>query len=123
VCVADPDQITQVFWNLARNGLEAMPEGGLLAVSVSARGPDVVLRVRDHGRGMRHEEQRQLFEPFQSRSPMGTGLGLAIVYRIVREHKGDIGIRSVPGQGTEVEVRLPRVPMREPALAAAGTPR
>jgi two-component system sensor histidine kinase PilS (NtrC family) len=123
VCVADPDQITQVFWNLARNGLEAMPEGGLLAVSVSARGPDVVLRVRDHGRGMRHEEQRQLFEPFQSRSPMGTGLGLAIVYRIVREHKGDIGLRSVPGQGTEVEVRLPRVPMREPALAAAGTPR
>jgi two-component system sensor histidine kinase PilS (NtrC family) len=123
VCVADPDQITQVFWNLARNGLEAMPEGGLLAVSVSARGPDVVLRVRDHGRGMRHEEQRQVFEPFQSRSPMGTGLGLAIVYRIVREHKGDIGIRSVPGQGTEVEVRLPRVPMREPALAAAGTPR
>jgi two-component system sensor histidine kinase PilS (NtrC family) len=119
LCVADPDQITQVFWNLARNGLEAMPDGGVLAVSLNARGPDVVLRVCDQGRGMGHEEQRQLFEPFQSRSAMGTGLGLAIVYRIVREHKGDIGIRSVPGQGTEVEVRLPRVPVREPALAAA----
>lgn len=123
VCVVDPDQITQVFWNLSRNGLEAMPDGGVLAVSLVARGPDVVLRVRDQGRGMGHEEQRQLFEPFQSRSPIGTGLGLAIVYRIVREHKGDIGIRSVPGQGTEVEVRLPRVPVREPALAAAGPPR
>jgi signal transduction histidine kinase len=53
---------------------------------------------------------------------MGTGLGLAIVYRIVREHKGDIGIRSVPGQGTEVEVRLPRVPVRQPELAAVGPP-
>jgi two-component system sensor histidine kinase PilS (NtrC family) len=122
ICVADPDQITQVFWNLARNGLEAMPDGGVLSVSLSTRGPDVVLRVCDQGRGMRHEEQRQIFEPFQSRSPMGTGLGLAIVYRIVREHKGDIGIRSVPGQGTEVEVRLPRVPVRQPRLAAVGQP-
>ena len=120
VCVAEPDQITQVFWNLARNGLEAMPDGGLLAVSLHTRGPDVVLRVCDEGRGMGHEEQRLVFEPFQSRSPMGTGLGLAIVYRIVREHNGDIAIHSVPGQGTEVEVRLPRVPVRQPALAAAG---
>jgi two-component system sensor histidine kinase PilS (NtrC family) len=120
ICVADPDQITQVFWNLARNGLEAMPDGGVLSVSLSTRGPDVLLRVCDQGRGMGHEEQRQIFEPFQTRSPMGTGLGLAIVYRIVREHKGDIGIRSVPGQGTEVEVRLPRVPVRHPRLAAAG---
>jgi two-component system sensor histidine kinase PilS (NtrC family) len=120
ICVADPGQITQVFWNLARNGLEAMPDGGVLSVTLSTRGPDVLLRVRDEGRGMGSEEQRQLFEPFQSRSPMGTGLGLAIVYRIVREHKGDIDIRSVPGQGTEVEVRLPRVTVRHPRLAAAG---
>jgi two-component system sensor histidine kinase PilS (NtrC family) len=122
ICVADPDQITQVFWNLARNGLEAMPDGGVLSVTVSTRGPDFVLRVCDQGRGMVHEEQRQVFEPFQSRSPMGTGLGLAIVYRIVREHKGDIGIRSVPGQGTEVEVRLPRVPVRPTRLMAVGQP-
>jgi two-component system sensor histidine kinase PilS (NtrC family) len=118
ICVADPDQITQVFWNLARNGLEAMPDGGVLSVVVSTRGPDLLLRVRDQGRGMGHEEQRHVFDPFQSRSPMGTGLGLAIVYRIVREHKGDIDIRSVPGQGTEVEVRLPRVTVRHPRLAA-----
>jgi two-component system sensor histidine kinase PilS (NtrC family) len=120
ICVADPDQITQVFWNLARNGLEAMPDGGLLSVVVSTRGPDLLLRVRDQGRGMGHEEQRHVFDPFQSRSAMGTGLGLAIVYRIVREHKGDIDIRSVPGQGTEVEVRLPRVTVRHPRVAAAG---
>jgi two-component system sensor histidine kinase PilS (NtrC family) len=120
ICVADPDQITQVFWNLARNGLEAMPDGGILGVSLATRGPDVVLRVCDQGRGMGHEEQGQLFQPFQSRSSMGTGLGLAIVYRIVREHNGDIGIRSVPGQGTEVEVRLPQVSVPHTPLAVAG---
>ena len=118
LCLADPDQITQVFWNLARNGLEAMPEGGELRISLRAEGDELLLAVRDQGRGMRGEEQRRLFEPFQSRSPMGTGLGLAIVYRIVREHRGDIAVRSVPRVGTEVEVRLPRLP--SPAGAAAG---
>jgi signal transduction histidine kinase len=120
VCLADPDQITQVFWNLARNGLEAMPDGGSLGVFLATRGPDVVLRVCDQGRGIGHDEQRQLFEPFKSRSSMGTGLGLAIVYRIVRAHNGDIGIRSVPGQGTEVEVRLPQVTVPDMPLAVAG---
>ena len=58
---------------------------------------------------MAREEQRRIFEPFHSGRRMGTGLGLAIVYRIVREHRGDITVRSSAGQGTEVEVRLPLV--------------
>ena len=115
VCLADPDQIKQVFWNLARNGLEAMPAGGVLQVRLSCRGDDLVLAVRDQGRGMRHDEQQRVFEPFHSETQMGTGLGLAIVYRIVREHRGDITIRSAPARGTEVEVRLPRVLVTVPA--------
>ena len=79
-----------------------------------------MLRVRDQGRGMGQDEQRRLFEPFQTRSSMGTGLGLAIVYRIVREHRGDITVRSVPRRGTEVEVRMPRVGV--PAAADDGAP-
>ena len=117
VCFANPDQITQVFWNLARNGLEAMPDGGVLDVRLRRVGTDVVFTVRDQGRGMAREEQRRIFEPFQSSSPMGTGLGLAIVYRIVREHGGDIRVRSAPTEGTEVEVRLPRVAVVEPVGA------
>jgi two-component system sensor histidine kinase PilS (NtrC family) len=109
VSLADPDQIKQVFWNLARNGLEAMPEGGQLNIRLAADGDDLVLSFRDQGRGMGREEQRRIFEPFQSGTPMGTGLGLAIVYRIVRDHRGDITVRSTPTQGTEVEVRLPLV--------------
>jgi two-component system sensor histidine kinase PilS (NtrC family) len=111
VCLADPDQIKQVFWNLARNGLEAMPEGGALRVRLRRMGEELIISLRDQGRGMGRDEQRRIFEPFQSRTPMGTGLGLAIVYRIVREHRGDITVRSVPAQGTEVEVRLPLVPV------------
>ncbi len=109
VCLADPDQIVQVFWNLARNALEAMPDGGRLDVSLSARGAEVVLTVRDEGRGIEAERQRRIFEPFRSPDASGGGLGLSIVYRIVREHGGDISVRSAAQRGTEFEVRLPRV--------------
>ncbi len=115
VCMADPDQILQVFWNLTRNALEAMPSGGRLSVRLATHAEEVVLSFRDQGRGMGREEQRRVFEPFQSGSPMGTGIGLAIVYRIVREHSGDITVRSTPARGTEVEVRLPLVAVPAPA--------
>jgi signal transduction histidine kinase len=59
-----------------------------------------------------------MFEPFQSQSPTGTGLGLAIVYRIVREHGGDIAVRSERQRGTEVRVRLPRVGL--PSASTSG---
>ncbi len=113
VCLADRDQITQVFWNLARNGLEAMPDGGRLHVRLTCEGDEMVLTVRDQGHGMGRDEQRRMFEPFHSGNGMGTGLGLAIVYRIVKEHRGDITVRTMPGRGTQVEVRLPliRVPV------------
>jgi two-component system sensor histidine kinase PilS (NtrC family) len=119
LCLADPDQITQVFWNLARNALEAMPDGGDLDVRLCRVGAEVLFTVRDQGRGMPRAEQRRVFEPFLSSSPMGTGLGLAIVYRIVREHGGDIRVRSAPAEGTEVEVRLPRADVAESVGAGA----
>jgi two-component system sensor histidine kinase PilS (NtrC family) len=119
VCLADAGQITQVFWNLARNALEAMPGGGELKIHIRRVGGEVVLVVRDQGRGIDREEQRRVFEPFRSTNPMGTGLGLAIVYRIVREHGGDISVRSAPAHGTEVEVRLPVVAAAEVLPAGA----
>jgi len=111
LCRADPDRITQVFWNLARNGLEAMPDGGVLSVHLGAQGEDLVLTIRDQGRGMGEAQMRRMFEPFQSQRPLGTGLGLAIVYQIIREQHGDITVHSTPEQGTEVKVRLPLVPV------------
>ncbi len=115
LCRADPDQVVQVFWNLARNGLEAMPRGGLLSVRVARVGQEVALVVRDEGAGVPRADKERLFEPFQSQRPLGTGLGLAIVYRIVQQHRGDVSLRSEPGRGTEVEVRLPLCPEPVPA--------
>jgi signal transduction histidine kinase len=115
VCMADRDQMLQVFWNLVRNGLEAMPDGGLLRVRLSRHEQDLVLCVEDEGRGIASEDQLRIFEPFHSGSRMGTGLGLAIVYRIVQEHQGDIRVRSIRGRGTAVEVHLPLVAVPVPA--------
>jgi two-component system, NtrC family, sensor histidine kinase PilS len=115
VCIADPDQITQVFWNLARNGLEAMPGGGRLQIALRRVDRDLVLSVRDEGRGMARDEQRRLFEPLAPAGRAGSGLGLAIVFQIVRQHGGDITVLSAAGQGTQFDVRLPLVSVPVPA--------
>jgi two-component system sensor histidine kinase PilS (NtrC family) len=109
VCFADPDQIAQVFWNLARNALEAMPGGGRLDVALRRVADDVVLTVRDEGRGMGRDEQRRLFEPLPGPGRLNSGLGLAIVFQIVRQHGGDIAVRSDAERGTRFDVRLPVV--------------
>lgn len=118
LCLADRDRILQVFWNLARNGLEAMPEGGVLRIGLVRRGGELVLSIRDDGRGIDRSDQRRIFEPFRSGTPGGTGLGLAIVYRIVKDHSGDITLRSAPHRGTEVEVKLPLVSVEVPVSTA-----
>lgn len=104
---ADPDQIGQIFWNLARNALHAMPEGGTLRVT--GRLSDSVYRIAfyDTGSGMSDEAKADLFHPFKSFFDQGTGIGMAIVYRIVEEHGGRIRAESRPGQGTVVHVELP----------------
>ena len=114
VCLADADQIKQVLWNLVRNALEAMPDGGRLEVHLRRESAEVVLSVRDQGRGMGRDEQGRMFEPYRTSRAMGTGLGLAIVFRIVRDHGGDIEVRSAPQVGTEIDVRLPLVAVAQP---------
>jgi signal transduction histidine kinase len=72
---------------------------------------------------MDRKEQRRFFEPFRSGTPGGTGLGLSIVYRIVKDHAGDIRLKSAPHQGTEVQVRLPLVSTEAPASRAPAATR
>ena len=104
---ADEGQLKQVFWNLARNALQAMPQGGTLRATL-AKNSDNRLRIAfaDTGRGMSPEQVDQLFEPFSSTTG-GTGLGLSIVYQIIRDHGGTINVRSLVGQGTTIIVELP----------------
>jgi len=106
---ADEGQIKQIIWNLATNGLRAMPNGGRLFLS-GAHEPasgGVVLTVRDEGIGISPEELDGLFRPFHGTFTQGSGLGLAIVHRIVSDYNGEISVSSEPKAGTSVSVRLP----------------
>jgi signal transduction histidine kinase len=103
----DADQITQVVWNIALNGVEAMDGCGQLDIAVSLRGAHVAIAISDTGRGMPAEERRRVFEPFYSRKPAGTGLGLTIARRIVAAHGGRIEIESTLGRGACFTVLLP----------------
>jgi len=105
--IADPDQISQIFWNLARNALRAMPEGGTLKISGTLTGLVYRVSFRDTGVGMTEERRAKLFHPFQSFFDGGTGIGMAIVYRIVEEHGGKLSVESEVDQGTTIYVDLP----------------
>jgi two-component system sensor histidine kinase PilS (NtrC family) len=119
---ADENQIRQVVWNLATNGVRAMPDGGKLRLSVARRetgsGPgDLVIRVEDQGVGIAPDELDGIFQPFRGAFARGTGLGLAIVHRIVSDYGGEVRVTSQRGVGTDVQVILPPA---APAPADAG---
>jgi two-component system, NtrC family, sensor histidine kinase PilS len=111
--VVDPNQIRQVVWNLATNGLRAMPNGGALRISVARRDEsdgapgEMLIRVEDQGVGIAPEELDGIFQPFRGAFERGTGLGLAIVHRIVSDYGGEVHVTSQRGIGTRVEVTLP----------------
>lgn len=104
---ADSEQLQQVFWNLSRNALQAMPSGGTLRAAVYENSNDRLrITFSDTGRGMAPEQVEHLFEPFSSTTG-GTGLGLSIVYQIIRDHGGTINVRSREGHGTTITIELP----------------
>ena len=107
VVQADPGQLRQIFWNVSRNALAAMPAGGTLTVSARLQGGSWNVSFTDEGHGMTASERGRLFTPFAHSFPGGTGLGLAIVYRIVEEHGGTIRVDTSPGHGTTVSISLP----------------
>lgn len=109
---AAPGQMQQVLWNLLRNAIAAMPDGGEILLKVDRDEtslPGAVLSVSDTGVGIAKEDMERIFEPFFSRKPGGTGLGLATTARIVDSHKGMIEVASQPGRGATFTIRLPRV--------------
>ena len=107
---ADEAPIRQIIWNLATNGLRAMPDGGTLRLFAvhEVSGSDLaVLRVEDEGVGIPPEEVDKIFQPFRGSFGKGTGLGLAIVHRIVTDYEGRIEVRPRPGRGTIFRVTFP----------------
>jgi two-component system sensor histidine kinase PilS (NtrC family) len=117
---ADENQLRQIIWNIASNGLRAMPDGGrlLLSALASPASDEVVLSVSDEGRGIPADELDTIFQPFRGSFEKGTGLGLAIVHRIVTDYGGSIEVSSTVGVGTTVRVRLPFRAPQKPAPTA-----
>ncbi len=105
---ADPNQMKQITWNLARNAIKAMPAGGRLEVElINANGDEVVLAFRDEGVGIGDGEVHEIFMPFKGDFRQGSGLGLAVVYRMVQDYNGSIRVDSLSPRGTEISVRFP----------------
>jgi two-component system sensor histidine kinase PilS (NtrC family) len=105
---ADANHVKQITWNLARNAIQAMPDGGRLEVELARNGAgEVVMAFRDEGVGLSDGEVHQVFQPFAGKFERGSGLGLAIVYRIVKDYNGVIRVDSLSPRGTEISVRFP----------------
>lgn len=104
---ADPDYLTQVLLNLMLNGLQAMPDGGILTLEVMALNGDCLIAVSDTGPGIAPENLARIFEPYFSTKSKGTGLGLAISRRIVEAHGGTLTVANVTGGGCRFEIAMP----------------
>jgi signal transduction histidine kinase len=118
--MVEEEGIKQVFFNLARNALEAMHLGGILRITGESPGDGRIYVVfRDTGVGIAPHELEHVFKPFHTSKQEGTGLGLSIASRIVEGHGGAIRIRSTPGMGTAITVELPAV---QPPRSFSGDP-
>jgi len=100
----DPGHIRQVILNIAKNGIEAMEQGGTLTIATRQQPGAVIVQISDTGKGMPPEVLDKIFKPFFSTKPKGSGLGLAISQKIMEAHQGEIAIASAPGQGTQVTI-------------------
>ena len=108
VVMADRDQLKQVFFNIVKNAMDAMGNGGVLQVCGYADDDNVYLRFADQGKGIRQQDIMKLFQPHYTSKREGNGLGLVIVQRIMRAHGGRVGIESKEGEGTVVSLQFPQ---------------
>ncbi len=106
--MADPMQLQQVFLNLMFNAIEAMPNGGALAVRTTYDDTQNLINVAiaDSGKGVEQTLLDQIFQPFFTTKRKGSGLGLAITRRLVEQHGGEIFVESNTGRGTVFNVSL-----------------
>ena len=108
VIAIDPDRLTQALLNLYLNAIQAMENGGTLAVRAAADGRGGVrIEVEDSGKGIAPESLSSIFNPYFTTKSSGTGLGLAIVQKIIEAHRGEVKVKSTPDRGTTFNILLP----------------
>ncbi|MBO9596771.1 MAG: PAS domain-containing sensor histidine kinase, partial [Cohnella sp.] len=104
----EPNQMKQVYMNVLKNAIESMPRGGKIDIAITEGAEGCILtRIVDQGVGIPEERLGKIGEPFFSLKESGTGLGLMVCNRIVEAHRGKLGIHSVVGKGTTIEIALP----------------
>ena len=109
--MCEENQLKQVFINILKNSIEAMPNGGIIDIKVKAIERDKVsICFIDQGTGIPEDRIPKLGEPFYTTKEKGTGLGLMTSYKIIENHDGRLEISSKINEGTTVEVILPKVP-------------
>jgi PAS domain S-box-containing protein len=106
----DRELLQQVFGNLVRNAIEAMPDGGRLELGAGQCEDAVEIVVSDTGVGIEPELIDQIFDLYVTTKSQGSGIGLSVVYRIVQLHGGEITVESQRGEGARFKVRIPQVP-------------
>ncbi len=104
-----PDELNQVWTNLINNAAYAMDYKGTLEISVKKEDKNVIVGIKDSGKGIPEEIAEKIFNPFFTTKPVGegTGLGLDIVKKIIKKHEGTIELECSPGSGTEFTITLP----------------
>ena len=108
IVTMDQDKIVRVFYNIASNARDAMPQGGMLTLTTALDGDYVRIDFKDTGTGMPDEVKKKIFEPFMTYGKKhGTGLGMAIVKKVIDDHHGTIDIESEMGHGTTITIRFP----------------
>lgn len=103
----DPKQIKQVFINIVKNSVEAMPEGGRLSIETHLKDGCIEICISDTGKGIAPQNLKDIFSPFVTTKPTGTGLGLAISRKIIDDNGGEMCIKSKLGEGTVCAIVLP----------------
>jgi len=105
----DPEQLKQILINLYMNAINAISKKGKIEIFLRVINENKIkISIKDDGKGIKDEDISKIFDPFFTTSAKGTGLGLAVVKRLVLENKGEIDIKSVVGEGTNVEIILPK---------------
>ncbi|BAU26007.1 two-component system sporulation sensor kinase A [Aneurinibacillus soli] len=103
----EENQLKQVFINIIKNAMEAMPDGGCVTIKVRMAGERVKISITDSGCGIPAERIARLGEPFYTLKEKGTGLGLMICFKFIKEHGGELLFSSQIGRGTTVDILLP----------------
>lgn len=114
----DETQVKQVLFNVIKNALQAMEDGGILKIETQQSDRFVSVVIEDNGPGIDPEKLGAIYEPYHTTKAEGTGLGMMIVQRIMRDHGGEIEINSEPYRGTRLTLRFPREDARMNLLVA-----